>query len=139
MPTIDELKAAAKEAKTPEPEEAVAMDEVVPHVAGKTGYLRVTKMWKDSGEVKSEDSDEELIDVQISNPLVTMATVSFHCDMSLNLGNYETVKVGVFASVPCYVEEMDDAFLAAKKFVDLRLNKEVKSIRDYREKKRGGE
>ena len=100
------------------------------------GSIRVRRLWKEGGEVKEEESEEDLIEVKVPNPRVPLASVGFNCRMTIDLGNYESVQVGVFASVPCYMEEMDEAYNQTKMFVDHRLNKEIKSIRDYRVKKR---
>jgi len=54
------------------------------------------------------------------------------------MGNYETCQLEVSIRVPCYVEEIDDAYKCAKKIVDLHLNREVKAIREYRDQKARG-
>ena len=106
-----------------------------PGIEAKTGSIQVTKVWTEAGTRKDEKGEEELIEVKTFSG-VPLATVGFNCRMTLNLGNYESVQIGVIATVPCYKEEMEDAFIAAKKFVDLKLNAEVSAIRDYRAKKK---
>jgi hypothetical protein len=153
MPTVEELKAglAAKvEARDAEKKETTkeSLDKAVTtfkedHGATipggvppkESGVLHVFKQWKKSGEAVGEDVDEETIEVRVPFAGIPTATVGFNCKMTLNLGDYESVQVGVFASVPCYVEEMQEAFAETKTFVDHRLNKEVTAVREYRKKK----
>jgi len=97
--------------------------------------LTVTKMYHRSGVLDREESDDEPLEVEVPAADVPLASVGFGVRMTVNMGNYETVQVGVNAQLPCYVEEMDDALTTAKNFVDVRLNKEVKALRDYRKER----
>jgi len=45
--------------------------------------------------------------------------------------------VGISVRLPCYPVELEEAHATAKKFVDLRLNKEVDALREYRKSKAG--
>lgn len=105
----------------------------------KPGTLKVSRTWKDGARVTKEESEEEKIEV--AQYLTTPANVGFACSMTKNMGNYESVKFDVSCHLPCYSEELDAAFAAAKKFVDMQLNKEVAALIEYRDekKRRGGE
>jgi hypothetical protein len=97
--------------------------------------ISVRKLYKEGAIIKSETEDEEMIEVEIPHPEVPLASVGFNARMTINLGDYESVQLGVSCVLPCYVDELDDAFMVAKKFVDRRLNQEVGAVRDYRKGK----
>jgi hypothetical protein len=90
-------------------------------------------MYKKGIEVGKETIEEELIDVKEfrTNP----AEIDYSVRMTLNLGNYESVQVGVSCRLPAYVEEIEDAYVQAKKFVDVKLAKETAEIKEYRKSK----
>jgi hypothetical protein len=89
-------------------------------------------MYSESGTLKSEEPDEEAIEISVPAANVPLATVGCTANMTINMGSYESVKLGVSITLPCYVEEIDGAYKYAKKLVDLRLNKEVQDIKAYR-------
>jgi hypothetical protein len=97
------------------------------------GQITVSKMYKKGIEVGKETIEEELIDVKEfrTNP----AEIDYSVRMTLNLGNYESVQVGVSCRLPAYVEEIEDAYVQAKKFVDVKLAKETAEIKEYRKSK----
>lgn len=95
-------------------------------MAGKTltkeeGVIRVKRT-----KFGQTTEKEEIISVR---PFATAtATVGYNGTRTVNLGNYNSIKVGVFCSLPCYVEELDSAFKAAKKFVEDRMEIEIEEI-----------
>jgi hypothetical protein len=58
------------------------------------------------------------------------AKIEVSLGLTLNLGNYESARLSVGMTVPCYKEESDDAFNWAKDWISERLKVEVKNIRD---------
>jgi hypothetical protein len=95
--------------------------------------VTVRKMYKTGQVVTKEDNSE--VDIQIGIPVVNvpMAEVEAHSSMTINMGNFESVKLELSVRLPCYPEELADAFRAAKNFVDTHLNSEVQAIRGYRD------
>jgi hypothetical protein len=57
------------------------------------------------------------------------AKVGVNMGLTLNLGNFESARIDVSLSIPCYSEETDAAYLYAKDWVEKRLNTEVQSVR----------
>jgi hypothetical protein len=49
--------------------------------------------------------------------------------MTINLGNYESARVDTHVELPCYVEEIDDAFTAAWELAEDEIKKQVAGIR----------
>lgn len=98
--------------------------------------LTVGKMYKEGGIVKSEEVDEDTIEVHIPHGGIPMADVGFGCRMTVNMGNFESVQLAVDIKLPCYLEELDDCFRAAKTIVDAKLNKEVSVLKEYRAEKK---
>jgi len=70
---------------------------------------------------------EELIRVHkfVTEP----AKVSVEYGMLINTGNYESARIGVQVTVPCYLEEIDTAYKWASKWAEERVNKEKDAIR----------
>jgi hypothetical protein len=50
--------------------------------------------------------------------------------ITLNLGNFEFARIDVGVVVPCYKEEMDDAFVWARDWATERLKSEIDSVRN---------
>lgn len=103
-----------------------------------TGQIFASKIYKERGVVVSEDGGEtEQIKVQTIAHDVPVATVEYASQMTINLGNFESVQCRVGVTLPAYVEELEDAYQAAQHFVDTRLTRVVGEVREYREKSRG--
>jgi len=105
-------------------------------MADKMGSVEVTKTWKDGKFTVDEDNSEELIEVKKFAEGAHIARVSFGGRMTVNMGNFESIQVSVGIELPCYVEEVQDAFDAAKNLVNQRLNTEVEDCRMVRNQKR---
>ena len=104
----------------------------------KGGFVTVNRMYTADGEIVSEEHTEDPIKVMKSAEGVELGEVGYNSSMTINLGNYESVKVGVHCSLPCYAEERHEAFTAAKTLTDAKLMEEVDSVKEYRDKKRKG-
>ena len=98
---------------------------------GKDGFVATTRTYKEGGVVTKEESSEELIDVRMFEGEI--AHVGHNARMTISLGNYESVQVGVHCTLPCHIEELNSAYTTAKAFVDKKLNEEVKQVREYRD------
>jgi hypothetical protein len=62
-------------------------------------------------------------------PFVTeTANVEARYGRTINVGNFESVRVDVFISCPCYAEEIVDAFRQASTLAKELLGKEVEKI-----------
>ena len=62
------------------------------------------------------------------------ATVSVDYSLTMNLGNYESARISVSVSVPCYKEEIDEAYEFARAWAEQRLE----STRDVIDASRSG-
>ncbi len=86
-----------------------------------TGMITVTKTVG-----KKPESKEEMIDVQ---PFaVEPAHVYYAQGATVNLGNYNSGKIDVSISLPCYKEEVDLTFVLAKAWVVERFEAECKDL-----------
>lgn len=86
----------------------------------------VRKQYKTpEGEGPIEEQDE-LIEVQVF--VVKPAEVRFGVGATINMGNFESARVDVMVTVPCYKEEVDDAYEFAKKWAWARLKAESGEI-----------
>jgi hypothetical protein len=95
----------------------------------------VDRMYHKSSILTKEDHSEDPIEVRQFPADIPQAKVRCESSMTINLGNFESVKVGVSVELPCVVEEISECYSAVKNLVDLRLNTEVTAIREYRDKK----
>jgi hypothetical protein len=96
----------------------------------KASQAVVSKQFVVSG---SDSGPEEISEetLAVHSFVTAPANVSVEMGMTLNLGNYESARVTVSVSVPCYKEEVDDAHAYARKWVESRVVKESKKIRDF--------
>ena len=92
----------------------------------KQATVTVDKMYKDGQRVVAESSKETPIDIGLFQ--TATATVSVQAAHTKNLGNYQSLKIGVMVSVPTYVEELDDAHDFAVRKVSEYLNAELKAL-----------
>lgn len=88
----------------------------------------VTKQFVVKKKEGVPQTEEETIAIHRFATDATKIEVSL--GLTLNLGNYESAKLSVGMTVPCYKEESDDAFEWAKNWIADRLKVEVKNIRD---------
>jgi len=63
------------------------------------------------------------------------ASVTVEYGATINLGNFESVRIGVSVTVPCYVEELDQTYEFAQAWAEARITSE----RDLISEKRKGE
>ena len=102
-------------------EEKVEVKEIV----GFSTVTRVNNITKETDEIKEE---EHRITVK---PFVTnTATVSVKGGATINLGNYESGRIDVMLSVPCYIEEVEEIYKPIKEWVDNKVYDEVKELRE---------
>lgn len=93
--------------------------------------LKVRKTYSEKGEILcEEDGDSEIIET----PAFTgpTATVSANYGATINLGDYNSAKVDVFVSAPCYITEIDNALTFVKKKAQETLMKNVDEIKEAR-------
>jgi len=75
---------------------------------------------KDGREESSEDDDIISVHKFRTEP----AHVQVDYSLTINLGNFESARVGVSVRVPCYAEEIDDAYAYAQSWVAKRVGEE---------------
>lgn len=87
----------------------------------------VTKQFKIEGKPGPVEGGEKPLAVH--RFLTEPAKVEVGLGLTLNIGNFESAKISVSITVPCYKEEVEDAYDWAKNWVAERTQAEVKSIR----------
>jgi hypothetical protein len=102
-------------------------------LATKSRTIQVTRMYKEGRIVSREESEEEVVEIVVPPSCIPLAEVSADVRMTINMGNYESIQIGVRVQLPCMVHEIADCYKAAKSLVDLRLNQEVTGVRAYRD------
>ena len=66
--------------------------------------------------------------IRIRPFISTPANISVKAGITINLGNYESARVDVMLSMPCYPEELDSVYEDVKKWVDGRVEHEKREI-----------
>ena len=89
------------------------------------GLLYVSRHY--NGEEESEDASESIIEIKDFE--TTPARVNLKYGLTMNMGNYESVRVDVGIDIPCYVEEIDAAYKKAQEFVIEKINQEKNEVR----------
>lgn len=86
-----------------------------------------------SGQEPVTSEEEEILAVHrfITNP----AEVEVSVGLTINTGNYNTAKLHVSVRLPCYKEEIDEAYVFAQKWVEDRVQHEKALIDNYRDSK----
>ena len=121
-PRLAVVKETPKEAPKETPVEATV--EPVKTVVQKAATATVSKVF---GKIGIPEDKDETIDVRTF--VTAPASVEIGYGLTLNIGNYESARVDVKVSVPCYREEVDDAYAFAKKWAEDRVKKEVSEVR----------
>lgn len=97
--------------------------------------LTVTKQFKlQSGEAEADPVDEV---IEVTKFETEPAKVRVGFGLTINLGNYESARLDVSVEVPCYKEQVDDAYTAAKDWVEQRVQQEVAEIKGGGSKGKG--
>ncbi len=94
---------------------------------GQETKAKLGKIWVRTQWPRGEEYKEELIEVDKFD--TTPGTAFCSAGMTLNLGNYESLRVDVGVTVPCYKEEKDAAMDEIVDWVKERLTKEINQIK----------
>jgi hypothetical protein len=91
----------------------------------------VTRQYKLGGVEGKAEGEEEVIAVHrfVTEP----ARVQMDLGLTLNLGNYESARVAVSVTIPCYKEEMEAAYAFGSAWVKDRIQKEVDEVRNHKQ------
>ena len=109
--------------------------------SAESGVVSVERYWTRSGEPVegTEESLDELIEVPIFDGAET-GRVSATLGMTLNMGNYESVKISISCSLPHYVhpEEQEAAYGKALEFAKAKLQEQVRVVKGKINGSKGG-
>lgn len=92
----------------------------------------VTRQYKKTfpGGEKVESPQQVLADEKlvVHQYVTAPATVGVSLGQTINLGNFESVRIDVSVTVPCYREEIEDAYVWAKDFAEERMKAESADV-----------
>ena len=91
--------------------------------------LLVTRQYLSHGVPKGPPETQEDTTVQIHRYVTQPATVNAEIGLTINIGNYESVRVHVGVTVPCYKEEVEDCYQWAKDFAESKAKAEAADVR----------
>lgn len=81
------------------------------------------------GKDPSSELYEDSTTLEVRKFVTEPAKVRISKGLTLNLGNFESARLDVDFTVPCYLEEADSAYTYADKWVENKLGVEVKNVR----------
>lgn len=110
---------------TPAPETGVAANDG--GVVVKHDFVQVSRQFKNGRVLTAEDATEEKLNVRRFHTFP--ANVGITESVTLNVGDYESCKIAVTLNVPCHIEEVEDAYDFAYRFVEDRVAKEVAEVK----------
>ena len=87
-------------------------DGVASTPTSETSTVKVYRTYTSAGVLMDEDEGKE--DLEVRKFEVEPAYVSYSVGRTVNLGNYESARVDVRVSIPCYKEEIDPALIYAE-------------------------
>jgi hypothetical protein len=95
-----------------------------------TGTYSVTRHYgkKEDGSEIEEIEDREL---KVRSFAVEPARVDIELGRTMNLGSYESARIFVRVSVPCYREELEEAYKFAHSFAKDRVDESANKIHEY--------
>lgn len=85
----------------------------------------------------SEREEAEEGELKVRSFSVEPARVEVELGRTVNLGDYENARVFVRVSVPCYREELKEAYDYAHSFAGDRVQESVSKIKDFVKRKSG--
>lgn len=71
--------------------------------------------------------DEEELDVRLFE--TEPAVIGYSGGQTVNLGNFESIRIDVNLRLPCYVEEIDSAYRWAQDWVGARIEEEIEKVK----------
>lgn len=74
-----------------------------------------------------ETEETEEIDVGIFETIP--ANVSVKAGATVNLHDYNSGRIDVMLSMPCYIEDIDETFINVKEWVDTRIGEEYRELK----------
>lgn len=86
----------------------------------KSGTLTITTRYPNGEEI-----EERQVTVKTYPTDAPLASVSVEGSVTKNLGNYESLRIQAAITLPCAVEETDDAYAEAWKRVEEQLTTKV--------------
>jgi len=89
-----------------------------------SSVFHLTKKYK--MDELSREVSEELAVHTFQSP---QAYVGIKKGITVNMGNWESVRLDASISIPCYPEEVGSAYKFAEQFVEKRLEKEVNQVK----------
>jgi hypothetical protein len=86
------------------------------------------------GKEPVTEKETKNVPLRVHRFLTEPAKVSVSMGLTINLGNFNSCRIDVSLSTPCYREETEDAYTHTRTWVESRLTKEVDDIRANRPK-----
>lgn len=93
--------------------------------------VRTSRLFKEGRVVKSDKSEEEVVDVVRLDPEAPYCTISTDRKATVNMGNYNSASVSVFMSVPSLLndDDIENAYKFVKDFCERKIGEEISALR----------
>ena len=94
--------------------------------------LTVRKQFKDGGAfAKWRDPEEKVETIDVLGFVVEPAGVNIKLGVTIGLANFGSARIDVGCYMPCYREEMAEAYKGAKHFVAERVVREAEEVKAF--------
>jgi len=90
----------------------------------------VSRQYVVSGEEDGPPTQKDEV-LEIHNFTTEPAKVTVEMGMTVNLGNYESARIAVALVLPCYKEEIEDAYEFGREWVEKRTLSEADAARKF--------
>lgn len=81
------------------------------------------------GDKDAQIEEEDKV-LEVHKFITEPAQVSFEVGVTMNMGNYESARVTVGLRVPCYKEEISDAYAYARSWAEKIISEEKEAIKE---------
>ena len=88
----------------------------------KNSTIHVSRTIGKTGEMPEPTETSEAIAVHKFETAPAEVTVDY--SLTINLGNFESARIGITVMVPCYKEEIDDAYEYAAAWAEQKISQE---------------
>ncbi len=106
--------------------------EAVKAVGAGTTITVERSLTRDNAVVNSESESDT---ISIHQFATEPASTGVSLGITINIGNFESVRIDVTCKVPCYTEELPQAFEFAQNFAEARLQEQISLIRNNKANK----
>ena len=94
----------------------------------RNGQIQVVSQFFKSGKPRGEETSDDCM-IYVDKFETAPATVEAEVGMTVNLGNYESLRITAGVRLPCYKEEIEPAYKLAFDLAQAKMLEVVQSVK----------